>query len=247
MRRRELLRRGGAAAVAAPAAALTLTQHASAEHPDSQPPYVSLTYDESLINQYQPLLLLHGVEERPQAFHAVYCESAESDLDVVVGFHYYLTQKGASTQDSHLGDREPVYVYVDSATGEPVKVQYSAFHWYENTAHWDDIQADGSGKRPYLRVVPKHHHHRTYDGFVDSDEATDLPLRNLLESYPGWLDNGLEDEIHPGVVYNPQEEMQHRQYWWADGVQTFQERLLAQIYLAAGVRGADKSDVEGWL
>lgn len=240
--RRDLLKYLGAAALGGAAASAP----ASASHDRDIPPYVTLSYDEELIRQYQPLLVLNGVENRPTGYHAVYVESAESDLDVIVGFNYYLYQAGVDPagRDSHLGDREPVYIYIDSASGEPIKVQYSAYHWYENTQYYQDLRTDSTGKRAKLQVVPRWHHHVTYDGW---QEGETLEVFDLRESFPSWLDNGLEEELHQGAVYNPTEEMQQRDYWWADGAQNWMERSLASVYLVLGVRGASQTDLDGGI
>lgn len=238
-------RRGYLRAVGSAAGGVALLGGAAssvqANHEDAREPYVTLSYSEELIKQYQPLLVLDGVENEPNAYHALYAESQESDLDVVVGFHHYYYQEGYSQFDSHLGDREPVYVYVESETGEPVKAQYSAGHWHENTEMWQDLSTDSSGKRAKMKVMPKHHHHRTYHG--DAAGET-VPVANLLESYPQWLSNGLEEEIHPGAVYNPQEEMQHRDYWWRDGWGTVWDRSIWPLYVDLGIKDGAKTDLE---
>lgn len=246
--RRALLRDLGRGAAGVGALTVGAAGTAAAAHPEQQPDYVGFTYDEELIQEYQPLLYTGGLEHHPQRYYATYCSSTESNLDVVVGFHYYLTQEGVDPggRDSHFTDREPVYVYVDSQTGEPVKVQYSAFHWYANTASYQQLQTDSTDKRALLRVAPKHHHHLIYEGSDDGSDGVQLPVSNLLaeDVYPGWLSNGLESEIHPGAVYNPQEEMQYRPYWWRDGAQTLGERISARIQLLTGTGGARESDLE---
>lgn len=246
--RRETLRAAGVALSGggAAAAGLSAARRVTASHSESKPEYVTLTYDKERIQQYQPLLLLEGVEVEPWDYHALYAESAESDLDVVVGFHKYPYQEGVSPfgEDSHLGDREPVYIYVDSSTGEPIKVQYSAYHWYQNTVFYEDIKTDSSGDRAFLKVVPRYHQHQLYSGWKTMQEATDLPVRNLLESYPGWLQNGLHDDIHPGAVYNPQEEMQYRSHWWSDDAKGTFEKLLDGVWLSLGWGAAGETDLE---
>lgn len=241
--RRQTLRAAGAV-LAGGIGAAALSAPAAADHQDAKPEYVTLSYNEELIKTYQPLLVLEGVEVEPWSYHALYAESSESDLDVVVGFHKYPYQEGYSSQDSHLGDREPVYIYVDSSSGEPIKVQYSFYHWYENTESWSDVKTDSSGKRPIMRVVPKHHQHRVYGGWKTGAEGRDLPVKNLLESYPGWLDAGLEDDIHPGAVYNPQEEMQYRDYWWREEALGTFEHILNGVWLRLGLGEGSQTDRE---
>lgn len=238
--------RAGAALLAAGGVGGALSAPAAAEHDSSKPAYVTLSYNESMIERYQPLLILDGVEVEPWDYHALVARSAESDLDVIVGFHKYPYQEGVSPfgEDSHLGDREPAYVYVDSTTGEPIKVQYSAYHWYENTVRYENLQTDSSGDRAMLQVVPTHHQHRLYDGWKTEQEATDLPVKNLLETYPGWLENGLHSEIHPGAVYNPQEEMQFRDSWWRDSAKGWFERSLDRVWLQLGFGAAEHTDIQ---
>lgn len=242
--RRQVLRQGGAVLAAGAGAAALSATPVAASHSGEKPEYVTLTYDEQLIKRYQPLLILDGVEVEPWSYHALYCESQDSDLDVVVGFHKYPYQEGYSEHDSHLGDREPVYVYVDSSSGEPIKIQYSAYHWYENTVSYSDVKTDSSGERALLKVVPKHHQHRTYHGWKTGGEARDLPVKNLLETYPGWLDAGLESEIHPGAVYNALEEMQYRDYWWREEALGTFEHILAGVWLHLGVGAASSTDLQ---
>lgn len=243
---RRALLRAGAGALAAGTLATRAAADGAQEHQNTQPPYVSLTYDEELIREYQPLLVLSQVKHKPTGYHAAVLRSSESDVSIIVGFNKYLVQEGVdvSGADSHLGDREPVYIYVDEAAGEPLKVQYSAYHWYSNSVRWRDLSTDSTGKRAKLRVIPRWHHHMTYHGSLEGET---IPVRNLLESYPDWLRNGLSEEIHPGAVYNAGEEMQHREYWWRDGSQTLLERILARVYLSVGIRGASETDLDGGL
>lgn len=254
--RREFAIRCGAAL----AATFTLSGNGSAEesgssdseHADTKEEYVSLSYDKTRIEKYQPRLLTDGVEQEPTAFYATVVESEESDLDIILGFTHYLTQEGVlpTGDDSHYLDREPFYAYVDAATGDLVKAQYTSGHWYSNTEYVENFETDDTGNRPIARVVPKWHHYTLRREPLSDISRTKRPdVKNLLAdtAYPAWLSNGLRGEIVPGAVYDAHNTMQGRESWWRDGAQTWQERAAGRFYLALGIRSGAQTDREGGL
>lgn len=227
--RRGFLVTAGAAA----GAVLGSAQPVTADHPTQKPSHVTTRYDEDVIRRYQPSLIVDGVEHEPYTYASMVVESPEYDLSCVVGFHRYTHQTGFSSEDSHYGDMEPVYVFFDSATQTTVQVVYSGYHWFQADAYSNTLRfSDSSEERPILRVVPPYHHYTTEFSTTEvSDVATDIPISDLTGRYSEWLtDEELEDEIRDGAVYTPWR-MQDWDSWWDPTAMSEIEAALRRLYL----------------
>lgn len=206
--RREVLGTVGTAAAGLTGAS-ALSQPAAATHTDSTPDDVTITYDEDLIREYQPALVLKGLDPEPVAFHALHAESSASDLNVVAGFTFYSHQSGLTSADSHLGDHEPIYVFYDATTGAVEYVLYAAYHWFKARAVRDVLQFQDP-HRPVFRPDVEYHHYRIYSG---DREGELIETKDLTASIDGWLENGLEEELALSQPNNPYD-MQGRETWW---------------------------------
>lgn len=208
---------------------------------------LTLTYDESLVQEYQPQLVLEDVSPDPISFHALHAESNESTLNAVYGWTLYPFQEGLSSHDSHLGDHEPVIVWYDQSSGDVVRVDYAAYHWFRGTTSADILQyADDAQHRPMLRVDPKYHHYYTYSGRWPGEQ---LPLDNLLGTIDGWLNNGLESELALTQPFDPWD-MLGRETWWRHTRGNYVDALLKSLHFNLGISGAtetaDVGEVSTW-
>lgn len=265
--RRAVLRTGGAAATAGVGLSTarsvraaeeperpengTLTKESETKvtvsYPDGRE--LTLTYDESLIRQYQPQFILEGVSPEPLAFHALHAESNESTLNAVYGFTFYSYQEGgAGRADSHLGDHEPVIVWYDQSDGSVFRVDYAGYHWFRAAAPADAFQYadDGSSTRPMLRVEKTYHHYYIYSGSFPGDQ---IQTENLLSSIDGWLSNGFDESLALTQPYDPWDIL-GRESWWRHNsgnlFRAFFKGLWFNLGLSSARQTSDLSEVNTW-
>lgn len=198
---------------------------ASADHWSHQPGSVTITYDEAALDAYRPRLVLRGVNEIPDLYGWI-ATSPDYDTDAYVYWSHYNIQEGVAPfgLDSHFGDREPVYVFVDDTTGEIEEVVYSGWHWM--AARTSSPNLDAGEQHPKLQVAPRHHQY-----FQTPESGNLYDVGDLRDEFDQWLANGIEEALEPGTAVNPWR-MQSRDDWWRDstfGTNTF--RLLWSIDL----------------
>lgn len=245
-----MLKTGGAVGSLA-AGLAAASSEASAEHAGrGAPDHVTLSYDETLIKEYQPQLVTSGVEPEPLRYYALHAESTESTLNAVYGFTMYPYQDGnLARQDSHLGDHEPSVVWYDQASGDVVRVDYSAYHWFRGTAPADSFQyadADTDQHRPMLRVDPAYHHHYLYSGSAAGER---LEVGSLLDVIESWLNNGLESQLALSQPYDPWE-LFGRESWWrhttSNWINAQLEALWFNLGLSEAAKTSDLQEVSTW-
>lgn len=205
-----------------------------ATHPDTQPDHVTLTYDESWLQTYRPMLVLRELDVRPNSMHAWRATSTEHDLDVGCYWAEYPYQQGVSEYDSHLGDHEPIYVLVDG-NGDVDSVIYSGYHWLAARTESPTLY---DGTHPQLYAVSPWHHY-----LMTGEQGEFVDLEPLTESFSSWLDNGLEDDLDPGSVVNPWT-MTARSDWWREDITgvSFNALYIRALY-RAGFHGAEYTDL----
>ena len=231
MWRRDFLQTVGGIA----AATTVFAGAAAASHPDSQSDHVTRSYDEDLLQRYQPLLVTEHLDILPSGIYGQWTTSPEHETAVGVYFCEYPAQEALTSEDSHFGDHEPIYVFVDEETGDIDHVAYTGYHWLKAMTTTAPVFDDD---RPKFRVVKPYHHY-----IVTTSEGVDVELKNLVDNYDDWLSEGLESAIYPGAVYNPWS-IQTRESWWQRG--TFGISVVETWWSAMhsfGLRGADKTDL----
>lgn len=207
-------------------ATLALAGHVSAQsgtqpeypHYDAQPDDVEIVFDEETLKKYRPLLKLSPDAERANllGIHGLLAQPTQDATDppdtvVCVYFAEWATQDGVSPfetgplSDSHHGDHEPIYVFVNRSDGTVSKIMFSAYHWLRGL---DTVPVLYEQRHPQLYVfAPYHHYRRTEQEGIFPD------LYDLTDSYPDWLANGLAEAIRPGAVTNPWT-MENHESWW---------------------------------
>jgi len=220
----------------------------SADHEELGPPEeVTLSYDESTIQEYLPGFVLEGVEPEPLTFHALHAESEESTLNCVYGFMQYPYQEGQSRHDSHLGDHEPLIVWYDQSTGDVARTDYAGYHWFRATALPSTLTfVDDAQHRIKIRPDPSYHHYYTYSGDIP---AENVETKSLLDSIERWLDNGLEENLAVSQPFDPYE-MLSRKTWWAHTAGNYVDASLKALWFNLGLSGAnetsDLQEVKTW-
>ena len=244
--RRSVIRGLGAGVAGVGVAAIASNEVAASTGRES-PQYVTVEFDEAAIRRYQPQLVLEGVEPEPLAFHALHATSQESTLNAVYGFTQYPYQGGVTSADSHLGDHEPIIVFYDDSTGDVVRVDYAAYHWFRGSAAAETLQyADADQRRPMFRVDSRYHHYYVYSGGFP---GTRLEVEDLTESLDSWLANGLDDSLATSQPYDPYR-MLGRESWWMHSAGNWIDASLKALWFNLGVSDAretsDLQEVSVW-
>lgn len=181
---------------------------------DEQHEFVDLEYDgvtDELL-KFRPLLDLRNVEIRPTDVYAWKATSTEQSTDCYAYWVWYAAgQEGVSDADSHVPDREPVYVFVDEDTREVQKVGYDAYHYLYQEQRAPTLYTASDQESPSLRIVEPWHPYRPQP---DTSYGELLDISSMHEVYEPWLDN--EWEVHRRAVVNPWS-VRSRGHWWADG------------------------------
>ena len=166
----------------------------------------SCAYDESRLKTYQPETAVDHLAVQPTASYAAIYSSPERATDVYVYFLRYSHQEGVTAVDSHLQDREPVYVLVDERTGEVERVVFSVYHYVKETGTPSTLPMNGSHVR--LRVVEPWHQY-----LPTTDAGSRVRLKNYCEAVDRWHADGWAASVE--ATTNPWS-MLDRKSWWAD-------------------------------
>jgi len=214
MSKNTLTRRQFLATGAGLGAATLLPGLASAEPParsEHVPSHATITYDEDMLLTYRPRLVFS--EDEYDKFLNLYgwvATSTELEPDVCVYWAEYTHQKGVSDYDSHDGDHEPIYVFVDDDSGEVERVDYSAYHWLRGTTLKKTTRVDGTN--PVLRVDANYHHYYPVTG---EDEFTNEPeVVDLGKRVDGWIAN--DWPVNQETIHTPWS-IKNEESWWSDG------------------------------
>ena len=243
--RRQFLATVGGSAVALSAVSGTV----AADHFDHQPEHVRLTFDQAMLERYQPkFVMADASREKLIGLYGWVASSPEYEYDICVYGASYTHQEGLSPisaalyaplSDEHYGDHEWYYVAVNKA-GSVEKVVYDQFHWTAGKRAASMITLDDT--HPVVRVI-KPWHFYNHSG-VTSDQGELVRVQDLTTAFDGWLDNGLEDSLAPGTVVDPARMLPGgRSHWWRStfaGVSFLAN--YANAMAAAGVLGADKTE-----
>lgn len=205
--RREFVRNLGAVAVAG----TVVSKPAAAEHPERQPDHVTIEYEPSVLERYQPLLdISQQSREKLLGLYGWVARSPEHDTAVCVYWCSYSHQEAPwwAPETGHFGDREPIQVEFDTDSGEVARVRASIFHWLKGEV--DSSEAVLDGTNPTLRVIEPHHQ---YTAQPDASRCTAIDVDDLTGELDAWLDNGLEAALQPGACHNPWIMRDHEDFW----------------------------------
>jgi hypothetical protein len=188
---------GGVVGFASTAAALPRGEY--------QPEHVSITFDETILERYQPRLVFEeDAKDKLIGLYGLLATSPEYDTNAAVYWASYTHQEGVSDLDSHRGDHEPIYVFYTD-TGEIREVAYSAYHWIKAERY--SIETE----RPRFDVVDPWHHY-----IATTEKGELVGVSDLTAEFEAWLSNGLDESLEPGSVVNPWS-MRSRRDWWRRG------------------------------
>lgn len=213
--RRRFIKAGAATGIGA--SAISPKSTLADDYPDDvlgdfKPEHVKISYDEQVLKAYQPCLNTSSIDLKPEATFSAYYQSPEYETDVAVYIHYYPTQKGFTSYDSHVVDREPVLVFIDSDTGELDKISYSAWHYLIAEESDPPTRND---IRPKITVESPHNHH-----YIDRSKIHKYTpkIDNFKEVIQPWYDNNWSAD--PSIMTEP---------WLANDTDSFWNNSSDQI------------------
>lgn len=179
---------------------------------NNRPDAVSCSYNQTELEKYQPRMKINHLDIQPSTVYSQYCTHENKNYDVAVYWAFYPIQEGYTSQDSHLLDREPVYVFIGS-DGEVDKTVYSGYHYIKATNPAPDLV---DGQNPTLEVVKPHHHYVD----IGSDSYGSYPsMEDFSQVHENWYDNGWS--ANPEVTANPYEIENHSSWWDEDSSWNF--------------------------
>jgi hypothetical protein len=205
----------------------------AATHPDQQPDHVTISYDQSRLADQRARLDMAAEDEGLLVDqYGWVAESTEFDTDALVYWCQYRQQEGSTPFDSHVGDHEPYYVFVDSDTGAFRELVGSVYHWTRGRT--TDPLTD-TEDHPTLRVVNPYHHYTATDA---SGRLFDV--EDLTGEFEAWLSNGLEEDLEPGLVYNPwrMKGASGRSHWWRDELDDLDLPVIGEVSLNVSLTAA---------
>lgn len=196
-----------------------------------QPGHVSLTYDETLLKRYRPRLEVSHLDVQPDYLYGWIATSSERNTDMACYWAWYTAgQTGLTDRDTHVPDREPVYVEFSPSSGEVLRVLYDEIHYTVGSTSTPPIH---DVTHPKLHVInPWHNYELLNDG-----DGRDIDLNNMHDAYEGWLANGWN--VHRPSVVDPWI-VSSRGDWWPDDLRNSAglDRLavdIAQLYDRLGI------------
>lgn len=207
---------------------------------DAKPASVTIDYDQSWLERYQPRFRLDFQSE--QELTGIYGYRATSEqraYDVACYWARYAVQDAISPLDSHQYDHEPIYVSVNG-DGSVREVVYSGYHHFTAEASGEEapLSADRDSQETHVsvEVIGPWHHYRT-----DSEDTGVFArdLRDWTAVRQEWQAYGFYDKTENAAVDNPYVIIEDRNSWWERStIDYWGGRIFAQI----GVRGGDQRD-----
>lgn len=200
---------------------------------EPQPEAITLSFEPATLERYRPQLIIDDLRVVPTGLYGWVARHDDRDTAMACYWCYYTRQVGLTEYDSHVGDREPIYVEFDPNSEEVVAVTYDAYHYLART----DPNLSLSGTTPRFRVVRPWHFYRTT--VLPGD---DLSIRDFREQYADWIGAGWE--VHRRSVLDPWK-VRERGHWWRDRLDATRWRLFLQVsqLTGIGIDGGTKSDL----
>ncbi|ADB63908.1 hypothetical protein Htur_5020 (plasmid) [Haloterrigena turkmenica DSM 5511] len=217
----------------------TLSQEWS-EKPDG----VQIIWDEQRLWKYQPLLQMDAeTRDRFDGLYGYVATSEDEDTDVLC--YWSKTERvkslpgGNDTLGSSIGDHDPIYVFVNSDTGELERIVYSGYNLEaaEIQPGTDDLvtqRADSPTHATFTVVNGWHHYRHTPEktGFFTA-----------LKSWPAvrdtWSNNGFGPDTT--AVQNPWE-LTTKNDWRANSGLFSLTDIWISLGKTFGWYGADETD-----
>ena len=205
---------------------------------------VTLSYDESFLKRHRPVFVAsYETRRQYKGLYGYKATSPDYDYDVACYWSQLTHQDGLPfvNKDTHLGDHEPLFCYVNPDTGETEYVAMTVYHHIANDQqarenfHWAAYETDEE-THPVIQIVDGWHHYKAVES--SSWAVGNFPLRDFVAVRETWKDNGFYNRTHDRAVDDPMV-MRHRSSWWADGTL---DGEIARFWHRLGFGGAETAD-----
>lgn len=246
--RRDVVKSSGAA-VMAPPAFLGLGSHPPPRDRYDVPPTgdVTLEYDEAFLKKHRPAFVASPTTRSQYRGLYGYKASAEAyDYDVACYWSQLTHQDdetlwGVSTPAVHLGDHEPVYVFVSPETGASEHVVPTVYHHIaiknDDAENFQFVAHETSeATHPVLRIVDGYHHYNPIES--DAWAIENYELKDWTAVEQTWADHDFYKKMYDAAVRNPAV-MLERPAWWDDGTLDY---FAARQWYRLGRGGADQTE-----
>lgn len=208
----------------------------------------TIAFDEQYLYEYQPMLRLNKVtREQYKGLYGYVARSEEHETDALCYWSQLTHQNGLPgvRADSHLGDHEPIYVFVNSETGGVEEVVYTAYHWFTGSVEIGDdpsaaLQTEGSDSPTHatFSVVPEWHNYQ----FNAEQTGALVELKSWPAVRETWVQNGFYEPANVEAIEDPWQ-IREANSWWEEGSIDAQiAGIWANIGDTLGWYGADKAD-----
>lgn len=207
----------------------------------AKPEDAEISFDEYRLRKFQPrFIMTQDARRRSQGLFGYVMESAEHDTFVCCYWHQMTHQEALpmASANSHLGDHEPVYVFVDEDSEEVETVVYTGYHWFAAEISGEDANLSqaraGYPTHVNLRVVDPWNHY-THE---PDERGAFVDIESWGSHREAWKRNGFYDPAEVESIENPWT-MLDRDGWWAD---RSINKQMAGVWRRIGIRGGGDAD-----
>lgn len=207
----------------------------------------TIEFDEQYLYEYQPLLRMEpSTREEHKGMYGYVARSDDHETDALCFWTQLTHQDGLPgvSSDTHLGDHEPIYVFVNSETGVVDEIVYSAYHWFTGsqsiTNPSEELQTARAGEptHPVLSVSEQWHNY-SYETDVD---GAFVELKSWPEVRDTWLRNEFYAPADVDVIEDPWQ-IRDSDGWWQPGtVDSWVAGAYSRVGSLLGLYGADEAD-----
>lgn len=201
-------------------------------------PAVNLTFDADRLKQYQPRLRLspeadtalekaaeQADSDHPGPAYGYIAESEAEDTDVYCYLFRFVDEHTSGDGTLVSTYTRPVYVFVDSGTGDVETVVYDAYH--STAAELADTTAN-----PVFDVDELYYHFTAADSDGRVGEAT--PLSNWLEVRDQWRSCDFYEYYAREAFENPWVMLERNDWHAADPEQGLTHRIVRRLPFVGG-------------
>ncbi len=213
----------------------------------AKPESVAISFDEGYLKRHQPMLMMAPTtREQNKGIYGYVAKSPDRDTDALCYWSQLTHQNGLPfvNSDSHLGDHEPIYVFVNSDDGSVEEIVYSAYHWFAGSEEITTPATQLASSRanepthPVLSVSEQWHNY-SYDADASGAFTT---LKSWPEVRSSWVNNGFFNPANVAAIENPWK-MRDLSGWWEQGsIDGMVAGVYAEIGSTLGWYGAEQAD-----
>jgi len=205
-----------------------------------------IEFDEQYLRNYQPMLRMSSdARQRHKGLYGYVARSEEHETDVLCYWSQLTHQDGLPgvNSDSHLGDHEPIFVFVND-DGSVDKIVYSAYHWFAGSATFGSgttkLKANRASQPTHavMSVVSPWHNYQ----FTPEKDGAFVELKSWPEVRSTWIKNGFYKPANAAAIEDPWRMESLDSWWQPNSVDAMVAGAWANVGRTLGWFGADEAD-----